>query len=161
MKHFIKKLLREALGKGKQTLIFLRKTISPKNDLIRNFSCYHNAWFDNEQDAQHHYETEADPMTHEPRQDPVTKKWCGSVESGLSGYVVDNEENYNDALYYLNQIPHLKNINEISVFISDNYYLEDGSDGEDTFVNAKFLFNIPQTTTYQEFISKLKQIKKK
>ena len=45
---------------------------------------------------------------------------------------------------------------EISVFVSDNYYLEDGSDGEDTFENTKYLFSIPLDISYNEYINKLK-----
>ena len=50
-----------------------------------------------------------------------------------------------------------QDIKEISVFISDDYYLEDGSDGEDTFKNAECLFNIPLNISYNEYVNKLKQ----
>lgn len=155
MKPLIKGLLRENLFNArKEPKIFLRKTISPKNDLIRNFSCYHDAWFENRDGAEEYYE-EQGGFSQEPRQDPITKRWCGASESGLSGYIVENQQQFIDALNYLNKIPHLKKINEISVFKSSEYYLEDGSDGEDTFVGGKFLFNISSTITYKQFTSKL------
>ena len=51
--------------------------------------------------------------------------------------------------------PHLQDIEEISVFKSNDYYLEDGSDGEDTFRNAEYLFNIPLDITYKKYKSKI------
>jgi len=145
----------ENFTNNKDPEIFFRKSRNPKNDLIRNFSCYHNAYFDEYEDALKYFKTEAtfsQPIT----QDPITKKWCGHVESGLSGYIVRNEEEFD---FILNELkifyPHLQDIEEISVFKSNDYYLEDGSDGEDTFRNAEYLFNIPLDITYKKYKSKI------
>lgn len=139
--------------------IFFRKSRNPHDDIVRNFSCYHNAYFDNYEDALHYFKTES-AFSQPIAQDPITKKWCGHVESGLSGYIVRNEEEFNFALDELtNYFPHLKDVNEISVFKSNNYLLEDGSDMEDTFKDAIYLFNIPLSTTYDEFQEILKNNK--
>lgn len=160
LKQFIKTTIREFLNdtfsNRNTSEIFFRKSKNPQDDLIRNFSCYHNAYFDEYDDALKYFKTEAtfsQPIT----QDPITKKWCGHVESGLSGYIVRNEEEFDFAMDELTRFyPHLQDIKEVSVFISDDYYLEDGSDGEDTFKNAKYLFNIPLDISYSEYIKKLK-----
>lgn len=154
MRQSIKTTIREFLNESdifsnkKTSEIFFRKSINPQDDLIRNFSCYHNAYFDEYNDALKYFKTEvtfSQPIT----QDPITKKWCGHVESGLSGYIVRNEEEFNFAMDELTRFyPHLQNIKEISVFMSDDYYLEDGSDGEDTFKKCK----IPIQHTFGYFI---------
>jgi hypothetical protein len=145
------------ISNKKKSEIFFRKSRNPQYDLIRNFSCYHDAYFDDYIDALKHFETES-TFSQPIAQDPITKKWCGHVESGLSGYIVGNEEDFNFALDELTGFyPHLQDIKEISVFISDDYYLEDGSDGEDTFKNAEYLFNIPLNISYNEYVNKLKQ----
>jgi len=155
---YLRKIIKEILNEHstfsneKNTEIFFRKSRNPKNDLIRNFSCYHNAYFDNYDDAFKYFKTEAtfsQPIT----QDPITKKWCGHVESGLSGYIVRNEEDFDFAIDELTRFyPHLQDIGEISVFMSNDYYLEDGSDGEDTFKNAEYLFNIPLDISYSTYL---------
>jgi hypothetical protein len=139
----------------KNVEVFFRKSRNPKVDIIRNFSCYHNAYFDTYDEALKYFKTEAtfsQPIT----QDPITKKWCGHVESGLCGYIVRDEEDFNFAIDELtNFFPHIQDIEEISVFMSNDYYLEDGSDGEDTFRYPQYLFNIPSNISYDEYISKL------
>jgi len=137
--------------------IFFRKSFSPEDDLIRNFSCYHNAYFNTRKEAEKHYKEEG--IFSQPiRQDPVTKKWCGYVESGLSGYIVRDKEEFNFAMDELTRFyPHLQKIKKISVFKSKNYFLEDGSDGEDTFTDAEYLFDIPLNITYRGYKLLLKK----
>jgi hypothetical protein len=161
LKQFIKTTIREFLNENdifsnkKTPEIFFRKSRNPQDDLIRNFSCYHNAYFDEYNDALKYFKTEA-TFSQPIAQDPITKKWCGHVESGLSGYIVRSEEEFDFAMDELTRFyPHLQDIKEISVFMSDDYYLEDGSDGEDTFKNAKYLFNIPLDISYDEYINEL------
>lgn len=155
MKPDIKTIIREFFNNKKETEIFFRKSRNPQHDLIRNFSCYHNAYFDEYKDALKYFKKEA-TFSQEVKQDPVTKKWCGHVESGLSGYIVRNKKEFNFAIDELKKFyPHLQDIKKISVFNSNDYYLEDGSDGEDTFRDANYLFDIPLTIKYKDFLSLL------
>lgn len=160
-KIYIKNSIRQYLNEEnnftnkKSDEIFFRKTMNPKDDLIRNFSCYHNAYFNSYEEGIQYFEKET-TFSQPIKQDPITKKWCGHVESGLSAYIVRNKKEFNFALDELiNFYPHLKDIKNISVFISNDYYLEDGSDGEDIFKNVKFLFNIPFNINYNDYIDKL------
>ena len=151
----IDEFLFELFINSKPKQVFFRKSRNPDDDLIRNFSCYHNGYFDEYDDALKYFKEEA--MFSQPiKQDPITKKWCGHVESGLCGYIVRDEDEFYTAMYELNMFPHLDDIKEISVFYSDEYYLEDGSDGEDTFRGGEYLFSIKLDTTYHEYLKIIK-----
>ena len=128
-----------------QKLYFLRDTSSPNEDLIRNFSCNVNAWLDNEQEAIDYQRIHGGLDT--PKQDPKTKLWCADPELGLSSFSFYDETSFNEALKNIE--PYINYKNKIAVFVSDEYELGAGLDGEDTFKNGKFLGYIIEPYTWE------------
>lgn len=128
-----------------QKLYFLRDTENPNEDLIRNFSCNTNAWFTDEQDAIDYQIIHG--TLDIPKQDPKTKLWCADPELGLSSFSFYDEVSFNKALENIES--YVNSTNKIAVFISDEYDLNSGLDGEDTFKNGKFLGYIKEPYTWE------------
>lgn len=128
----LKDLLLEITDKK---MFFLRDTEDPEEDLKRNFSCNVNTWFDSEEEAID-YQNKHGALDY-PKQDPKTKRWCADPELGLSSFAFHDEISFNRALE--NITPYIDHTNKIAIFVSNNYNLGAGLDGEDTFINGIFL----------------------
>jgi hypothetical protein len=161
MKVIIRKLLREGLNKN--TMLFLRWTDSPENDIERNFSGHMQAWYDTYDEAMADYEkrkSEGAYLESEPKEDPVSGMWNSDPEWGLSGYGFNNEETFNKALDEITDIAwHHKDNNsqDLYLFRSSNYILGNGFDGEDTFRDADRFWYINDSISFddiQQIISK-------
>ena len=129
----------------KQSYLFLRDTQDPISDIKRGFSCNVNSWFDTLEDALF-YKNKHGALGN-PKEDPISKKWCADPELGLSGFGFYDEKSFNEA------ISKIKNYNQsgkIALFIASEYYLDSGLDGEDVFVPNKFLKFITLDTKYNE-----------
>lgn len=134
-------------------IFFLRDTKNPHNDLVRGFSGYHGTWFDSKEEAIDYQIY--NPSITPPKQDPITGKWCGSPELGLSSLAFRDENTFNKAIERL--INNWGATEKIAVFISDDYDLNAGADGEDVFRNGDFLFYIDINCTYSQFLEKLEE----
>ena len=126
---------REYLKESKNEIFFIRDTQSPKEDAERNFSCYAGAWVDLEQEALSRQNERPGQFLQKPKQDPETRKWCYDPELGLSGYAVKDEKEFNEAYAILGEYGAVK----VALFISGDYDLGAGADGEDIFRDAKFI----------------------
>lgn len=138
----LKDILSETI---KPQLYFLRDTSNPQEDLIRNFSCNVNAWFDTKEEAIAYQNRHGGLDT--PKQDPKNKLWCADPELGLSSFSFYDEISFNKALKDIESYAEITN--KIAVFISDEYELGVGLDGEDTFKNGKFLGYLKAPYTWE------------
>lgn len=144
------KELRRLLHESLEERLFLRDTRDPDADLKRGFSGYAGAWFDTEDEAldyQRHVATLGPP-----RQDPVTRKWCGDSELGLSAFEFHDLESFQRAMQLLESEGAYE---QIAVFASSDYDLRAGADGEDVFRPGRFLIRINASTSYEELMTSL------
>ncbi len=111
-------------------LIFLRDTIDPQRDLERGFSCHIDGWVDTEAEA---WKRRSDAIT-DPKQDIHTGKWCADPELGLSSFACWDNKTYKKAIENL-----FSNSKDFAVFVSNDYDLKSGADGEDVFRNGTFI----------------------
>jgi hypothetical protein len=128
----LKNLLFEIVDKK---MYFLRDTENPEDDLKRNFSCNVNSWVNSKEEAVE-YQSKHGALF-DPKQDPKTKKWCADPEFGLSAFSFHDENSFNESLELIEN--YINHTDKIAVFISNNYHLGSGLDGEDTFIDGTFL----------------------
>ncbi|SOC21568.1 hypothetical protein [Thalassospira xiamenensis] len=138
-------------------MLFLRATIAPEDDVIRNFSGVYNAWVSRVSEiAEAISETYPDGAAHllPPRQDPVTGDWCWEPEAGLSGFGFDDEASFTEAMNKV--MPYAQHIGSIAVFHSGDYDSGKGVDGEDLFRDAEYLGQVELDISYAELIEKFR-----
>lgn len=135
---------------------FLRLTENPIDDLKRGFSCHVDSWFEDYDEALEYNEEEGSDIA--PKYDEKMDTWCGLPEKGLSGYKVENEEEFNNIKLVLINTYGASG-DDIAVFKSKDYDLKEGFDGEDVFRNGYFLFSIDTTTSYEEYLKLLEKNK--
>ena len=130
---------------------FLRITDDTNGDIERNFSCNTNAWFEEIEDAIEYQESEN--INTEIKKDIVNNLFCANVEDGLSGFVIENEVDFRNIINKLKSVYGIS-VTDIAVFKSKNYKLNSGTDGEDLFKDADFLFYL-KTDRYSDFVNNI------
>lgn len=107
-------------------------TTTPLQDVLRNFSCNVNVWYNNLGDALD-FQSQYGALT-KPKYDSYSQLWCGDPELGISAFYFNNEKSLKEAFvkakYYGEPI---------AIFYSDDYILDVGIDSEDVFKNGTFL----------------------
>lgn len=136
---------------NKKYKYFLRITDNPTADIERNFSCNTNAWFEEIEDAIEYQESEN--INSEIKKDTVNNLFCANIEDGLSGFVIENEIGFRNIINKLKSVYGIS-LTDIAVFKSKNYKLNSGTDGEDLFKDADFLFYL-KTDKYNDYVSKI------
>lgn len=144
----------EIIENNKRRIFFVRGTLDPHADLIRNFSCVYNAWVDDEDEIEAAIsDTYPDDRSHllPPRQDPNTGEWCWEPEGGLSSFSFSDEETFKEAMRKVTE--YARHLGEVAVFSSEDYDLNAGADGEDLFRNGVFVGWLPLDASYSDFLS--------
>ncbi len=127
-------------------MFFLRDTRSPEVDLERGFSCNVNAWMNSEEEAMAYQERHGG-LTH-PRYDEKIGRWCADPELGLSSFAFHDEASFNQAMAQMESYA----LENIAVFISDEYDLNAGLDGEDVFRGGSFLKYIQLDSSFADVL---------
>ena len=130
---------------------FLRITDDPNSDIERNFSCNANVWFEEIEDAIEYQESEN--INTEIKKDIVNNLFCANIEDGLSGFVIEDEIDFRTIINKLKSVYGIS-VTDIAVFKSKNYKLNSGSDGEDLFKDADFLFYL-KTDKYNDYVNNI------
>lgn len=130
---------------------FLRITDNPIADIKRNFSCNTNAWFEDIEDAIEYQKSEN--INTEIKKDIANNLFCANIENGLSGFFIENEVGFRNIINKLKSVYGIS-VTDIAVFKSRNYKLNSGTDGEDLFKDADFLFYL-KTDNYSDYLKNL------
>ena len=97
-----------------------------------------------------------------PKKDITTGMWNSEPEWGLSGYEFHDEKSFNNAMKEINDIAwhHSENLQQdLVVFMSSNYILGDGFDGEDVFRDVKKYWYIEPDMNYNDTMNIIKGIR--
>ncbi len=143
---------------------FLRWTNNPNDDIKRNFSGHMQAWFNTKQEAFDDYEKEkakGRDLPFEPKQDPVSGMWNSDPEWGISGYLFNSENMYNQAMEQIMEIAwhHQENNGQdLALFSAEQIGDSQGYDGEELFRNLTFLGYIEPGAKYQEALNRIKKL---
>ncbi|GIV44005.1 MAG: hypothetical protein KatS3mg035_1128 [Bacteroidia bacterium] len=146
LKKYIRQIIKEELSKIKQEMYFIRNTSAPEADLKRNFSCH--VWKQTEQEAIE-YQKAHGALT-KPKYDEYSNRWCADPELGLSSFAFNDEKSFKEAMVKIEQYAY---DDKIALFISNDYDLDAGLDGEDVFRNGRFIKYINWNTTFNEITS--------
>lgn len=143
---------------------FLRWTSDPAGDIKRGWSGHLQAWYGSEEEAIKDYQkrtAQGNYLPNEPKQDPATGEWNSEPESGLSGFGFEDEESFEHAMNEAKEISwfHQESRGQDLCLFVGTRLVEQGFDGEDLFVDAKFIAAIDVDNTYEEIQQALKQLK--
>lgn len=135
------------------SMFFLRATLDPEGDITRGFSGVYNSWVSDYEDIAEALEEcypDGDEGLLPPRQDPVTGDWCWDPESGLSAFAFHDESTFRQAMDRVTSYG--RHIGEVGVFVSEDYELRSGADGEDLFRPGAFVGWLRLEASYEDFL---------
>lgn len=130
-------------------LFFIRNTADPERDLHRGFSCHVDGWRKTEADAQEWWRDNGlDDQP--PRRDPATGLWCADPEWGISSFAFWDADSYAAArkrfdTYWVED--------GAAIFVSDDYRLGIGTDGEDCFRGGEFVGMIDHKDAWNDVLA--------
>lgn len=137
-----------------ERFFILRDTINPDGDLQRGFSGNVNAWFDSRERAQAY--ADANGVELSVKQCPISKKWCGDPEKGLSGYAFSNETELSKAMESIATYVEWRDNPTLTVFASNEVEKGVGLDGEDVFREGWKVITLAYPFTWSDFEAALK-----
>lgn len=131
----------------------LRDTISPEDDLRRGFSGNVGAWFDTREAAFAYADRHGSLTT--PKQCPISQKWCGDPELGLSGFVFTDATSLSASTRRIAEYVEWRGAPTVMVFASNDVELGVGLDGEDVFRDGWIVTEMPYPFSWAELEAKL------